>query len=119
HLLVVPLLLVLASRPRLSRRPARIAEASTLLCAVVALSLLIFSRDSPLTYLIFPPLIWAALRFRELGATLSSLIVATIAVIFVEQDLGPFARGSPDDSLLLSQTFTGVAGATALLLAAI
>ena len=33
--------------------------------------------------------------------------------------MGPFARGSPDDSLLLSQTFMGVAGATALLLAAI
>ena len=33
--------------------------------------------------------------------------------------MGPFARGSPDDSLLLSQTFMGVAGVTALLLAAI
>ncbi len=118
-LLVAPFLLVLASSPRLSLRPARLVEAGTILCTVVGVSLLTFSRDSPLTYLIFPPLIWAALRFRQLGATLSSLIVATIAVLFVEQDLGPFARSSLDDSLLLSQTFMGVAGTTALLLAAI
>ncbi len=118
-LLVAPFLLVLASGVRLDRRPARVAEAGVLLCALVALSLLVFSRDAPHTYLVFPPLIWAALRFRQLGATLSSMIVATIAVIYTEQNLGPFARGSPDDSLLLSQTFMGVGAVTALLLAAI
>jgi PAS domain S-box-containing protein len=118
-LLVAPFLLVLASGARLDRRPGIVPEAGVLLSVLVGLSLLIFSRDSPLTYLIFPPLIWAALRFRQLGATTSSLIVATVAAIFVERDMGPFVRGSPDDSLLLSQTFTGVAGATALLLAAV
>jgi PAS domain S-box-containing protein len=118
-LLVAPLLLVLASGQGLALRREQVAEACTLLGVLIGLSLLIFSRGSPLSYLIFPPLIWAALRFRQLGATVSSLIVATIAVVFVEQDVGPFARGSPDDSLLLAQTFTGVAGATALLLAAI
>jgi PAS domain S-box-containing protein len=118
-LLVAPFLLVLASGVRPIRRPARVAEACALLCTIVALSLLIFSRAAPLTYLIFPPLIWAALRFRQLGATLSSLIVAGIAVGFTEQDLGPFARGSPDDSFLLSQTFMGVGAVAALLLAAI
>lgn len=118
-LLVAPFLLVIASGARLSRRPGTIAEACTLVCAVAGLSLLLFSQDTPLTYLIFPSLIWAALRFRQLGATVSSLIVATIAGIYVENDLGPFTRGAADDSLLLSQTFTGVAGVTALLLAAI
>jgi PAS domain S-box-containing protein len=118
-LLIAPLLLVLASGAYLTIRRASLVEASALLCAVVAVSLLIFSRSSPLPYLVFPPLIWAALRFRQLGATLASPIVAAIAVAYAEQDLGPFARGSPDDSLLLAQTFTGVAGITALLLAAI
>jgi PAS domain S-box-containing protein len=118
-LLVAPFLLVVASGVHLTIRRARLVEAGALLSAVVALSLLVFSRSSPLTYLVFPPLIWAALRFRQLGATLSSPIVAAIAVIYAEQDLGPFARGSPDDSLLLAQTFTSVAGITALLLAAI
>jgi PAS domain S-box-containing protein len=118
-LLVAPLLLVLASGVRVSRSRARVAEGSALLCILVGLSLLIFTQDVPYTFLIFPPLIWAALRFRQLGATLSSLIVAAIAVLFTEHDVGPFARGSPDASLLLSQTFMGIAGVTALLLAAI
>jgi PAS domain S-box-containing protein len=118
-LLVAPFLLVLASRPSLTLRPGRVAEACGLLCVLVGLSLLVFSEDAPSTYLIFPPLIWAALRFRQLGASLSSLVVAIIAVLFTDNDTGPFARGSPDDALLLSQTFMGVAGATTLLLAAI
>jgi PAS domain S-box-containing protein len=118
-LLLAPFLLVLASGAHLSFERERLVEAGTLLVALIALCVLIFSLSSPLPYLVFPPLIWAAFRFRQLGATLASLIVATIAVIFTEQDLGPFARGSADDSLLLSQTFTGVAGITALLLAGI
>lgn len=118
-LLVAPFLLVLARGARPDWGWARVAEAAALLCLLVGLSVLIFSQDVPYTYLIFPPLIWAALRFRQLGATFASLIVATIAVLFTNNDVGPFARGSPDNSLLLSQTFMGVAGATALLLAAI
>jgi PAS domain S-box-containing protein len=118
-LLVAPFLLVLASGARPPWRPARIAEAVALVAAVVGLSVLVFSRDAPLTYLVFPPLIWAALRFRQLGASFSSLIVATLAVVFTENDTGPFARGSPDESLLLAQTFMGIGGVAALLLAAI
>jgi PAS domain S-box-containing protein len=118
-LLVAPVLLVLSNGVRLRRQPGRIAEACVLLCTLVALSLIIFSRDAPLTYLVFPPLIWAALRFRQLGATVSSLIVAGIAVGFTNADVGPFARSSADDSFLLSQTFTGVGAVAALLLAAI
>ena len=44
-----------------------VAEGTVLLCVLVGLSLLIFSQDVSYTYLIFPPLIWAALRFRQLG----------------------------------------------------
>jgi PAS domain S-box-containing protein len=118
-LLVAPFLLVLASGAYRRIDRTRLVEALTLLGLVIALSLLVFSRSSPLIYLVFPPLMWAAFRFCQVGATLSSLIVAAIAVVYVEQDVGPFARGSPDDALLLAQTFTSVAGVTALLLAAI
>ena len=118
-LLVAPVLLVLAGGIRLNTRRTRVAEACALACTLVGLSLIIFSRDAPLTYLVFPPLIWAALRFHQLGATLSGLVVAGIAVGFTEGDVGPFARSSADDSFLLSQTFTGVGAVAALLLAAI
>jgi PAS domain S-box-containing protein len=118
-LLVAPFLLVIASGGRRGYPRTRVFEAGVLLCTLVALALIVFSRNAPLTYLIFPPLIWAALRFRQRGATVASLIVAAIAVVFTNQEVGPFARGSPDDSFLLSQTFMGVAAIAALLLAAI
>ena len=118
-LLVAPVLLVIGSGARFPREPARIAEAAALLAMLVGASLFVFSEDIPYTYVIFPGLIWAALRFRQLGAALASLVVATIAVVFTNNDLGPFARSSPDDALLLAQTFMGVAGVTTLLLAAI
>jgi PAS domain S-box-containing protein len=118
-LLVAPFLLVLASRIHVDLRPQRIAEVLALLATLVGTSLLVFTRDTPLTFLIFPPLIWAALRFRQIGATLSSLVVATIAVIFTENDTGPFTRASADEDLLLAQTFMGVTAIATLLLAAI
>jgi PAS domain S-box-containing protein len=118
-LLVAPFLLVLAAgaRPILNR--ARIVESAALLCVLIAVSLIVFSVGDPIVYLLFPPMIWAALRFRQIGATTASLIVAAIAVAFTQADAGPFALGSQDAALLLSQTFMGVAAATALILAAI
>jgi adenylate cyclase len=70
-----------------------------------------------LTFLVFPPLIWATLRFWQPGATVGSLLLAGIAVTFTAHDVGPFSGRSPDEQLLLAQTFVGVAGLTALLLA--
>ena len=80
---------------------------------------MVFSTSTPLVYLIFPPLIWAALRFWQPGATGTSLIVAGVAIAFTEADMGPFAGHAPDDRLLLAQTFVGAAGVTGLVLAAV
>ena len=118
-LLVAPFLLVLAAGARPLLRRAQIAEAAAMLSLLVAVSLVVFSVDDPIVYLLFPPIIWAALRFRQIGATSASLIVAAISVAVTQADNGPFALGSPDAALLLSQTFMGIAGVTALILAAI
>jgi sigma-B regulation protein RsbU (phosphoserine phosphatase) len=67
---------------------------------------------------VFPLLIWAALRFLQPGATAASLAVAAIAVGFTSDDIGPFMGDNLDESLLLAQTFVGVAGVTVMLLAA-
>jgi PAS domain S-box-containing protein len=45
--------------------------------------------------------------------------VAVIAVVFTNNDSGPFVHGSADDSLLLAQGFIGVASISGLLLAAV
>ena len=118
-LLVAPFLLIAASTTALHYSRWRLVEAAAVLCTVVGISVIVFSRDAPLTYLIFPPLMWAALRFRQHGAAVASLVIAAIAVVFTDQSTGPFARGSPDEDFLLSQTFMGVAALAAFLLAAI
>jgi diguanylate cyclase (GGDEF)-like protein/PAS domain S-box-containing protein len=117
-LLVAPVILVLANRrPALSA--GQIAEAVALALATVAVSAIVFTGSAPVEYLVLPLLIWAALRFRQAGAVLASLTVAAIAAGCTADDLGPFVRASPDESLLLSQTFIGVGAVVGLVLAAV
>jgi PAS domain S-box-containing protein len=119
-LLVAPLLLVFAAGPPVLRRQRfHILEAVALLGSLVTASLLALSHHAPFAYLLFPALGWAALRFRQHGAVAANAIAAGIAVWFTSHGMGPFAQGSPDTGLLLSQTFMGVAALTALLLAAV
>ena len=46
------------------------------LAAVAGLSQFALSRNRPLSYLVFPALIWAAFRFGAPGATLSVAVTA-------------------------------------------
>jgi integral membrane sensor domain MASE1/anti-sigma regulatory factor (Ser/Thr protein kinase) len=118
-LIVAPALLVAATHWPFRRAPGRPLEAAGLGVVLVGVSLIVFSTETPLIYLIFPPLIWAALRFWQPGAAATSLIVSGVAIAFADANVGPFAGDSPDVRLVLAQTFVGVAGITALLLAAV
>ena len=116
-LLIAPLLLVAATHWPYARAPGRALEAVALAVALGAVSVLVLSHEAGLAYLVYPLLIWAALRFWQPGATVASLAVASIAVAYTSAGEGPFIQPNEDDSLLLAQTFVGVAGVTVLLLA--
>jgi integral membrane sensor domain MASE1 len=118
-LLVAPLLMAGVAYWPYRRLPGRAGEAVVLAAAVVGLSAFVFVRETNLAYLLFPLLVWAALRFWQPGAAAASLAVAAVAVSYTANDEGPFVRSNPDDSLLLAQTFFGVTGVTVLLLAAV
>jgi integral membrane sensor domain MASE1 len=118
-LLVAPVVMAAAAYWPFRRPPGRAIEAVVLAAAVVALSIVVFTRDTNLAYLLFPLLIWATLRFWQPGAAAASLAVTTIAVYYTANGDGPFVRSNPDDSLLLAQTYFGVTGITVLLLAAV
>jgi integral membrane sensor domain MASE1/anti-sigma regulatory factor (Ser/Thr protein kinase) len=118
-LVVAPALLVAVTHWPYNRAPGRPLEAVGLAAVLVTTSFIAFSTSAPLIYLIFPPLIWTTLRFWQPGATATSLIVAGVAIPFAEADAGPFAGHPPDERLLFAQTFVGVAGITALVLAAV
>jgi integral membrane sensor domain MASE1 len=118
-LLVAPLLMAVAAYWPFRRLPGRVSEAVLLAGTVVGLSVFVFAQDTNLAYLVFPLLVWAALRFWQPGAAAASLAVAAVAISYTANGRGPFMGSNPDDSLLLAQTFFGVTGVTVLLLAAV
>src|SRR3954454_5020128 len=116
-LVVAPLLLTWASRayPRLGRR--ELLEGAALLVILVLLAELPSQRDVP--YVVFPALIWAALRFGPRGAATALVVVAGLTVWNTAHNAGPFVRESITDSLLSSQLFLAAAALTSLVLGAV
>ena len=115
-LVFAPLLLVWASyRTWLSRR--QVAEAALMLAILVALVEVPSQRDVP--YIVFPVLIWAALRFGPVGAATAVAVASVLTVWNTAQGSGPFVRESITHSVLASQLFVAVAALTSLVLAAV
>src|SRR6266545_3706565 len=118
-LMVAPLLLLWSTRRWDHRpRPARLLEAGTLAAALVLLAALALRVPVAGTFLVFPALAWAAVRFRQLGAALAGLFIAAVVVWGTARGRGPFVGSSLTQSLLLAQAFTGVVIATGLFLLA-
>ncbi|MEU5024778.1 MASE1 domain-containing protein [Streptomyces milbemycinicus] len=119
-LVVTPLLLVL-SRARLPRgvHPYRWAEAGLLFVATTAVALLTTRSVGSLLFLVFPFLIWAALRFQLAGAAPCSLIVSLCAIQATAAGVGPFAGHTLLARMVTLQAFNGSTALTALLLSAI
>ncbi|MEU9061854.1 MASE1 domain-containing protein [Streptomyces sp. NPDC048430] len=117
-LMVTPLLLVLR-KARLPRRDDRWAEAAAL--AVVAVVATTVATRSPLsmTYLLFPVLVWAALRFQLAGSAPCALLMSVLAIIAGTEGIGPFAGHSVLGIMLNLCILNGCVALTALLLAAI
>ena len=118
-LVVVPLALAWARPPGAALRGRGTLELALAIAAVTALSVSALSADQALTYLVFPALIWAALRFGPQGATLAVAVAVVIGVWVTSNALGPFAEHSPTDSALELQLYITLAALTTLCLAAI
>ena len=116
-LVVTPVLLTWAAlgRARLGRR--EVLEGLALLAVVVLLAEVPSQRDVP--YVVFPALIWAALRFGPRGAATALVVVSGLTVWNTAHNAGPFVRESITDSLLSSQLFLAAAALTSLVLAAV
>jgi signal transduction histidine kinase len=117
-LVVVPLALAWANAPASVWRGRKVEGALTL-AAVAGLSVIAFSADQPLTYMVFPAFIWAALRLGPQGATLAVAVGAVIAVLATSNEVGPFVEHSPTDSALNLQFYIVFAALTTGCLAAI
>ena len=124
-IVVAPLILIWVASPREPWPYARVVEGVALLLITALTGQLVFGRvlpgspHLPLGFLCMPMLMWAAFRFGRLA---SAGVVALFYVIAVHGTLlgsGPFARPSPNESLLLLQAFTCVVSVTTLTLATV
>jgi signal transduction histidine kinase len=112
-----PFILVWAGLRSLRMPRAKLVEAALLLAALIILIEVPSQEDVP--YVVFPTLIWAALRFGAVGAATSVAIVSALTVWNTAHGSGPFVRGSITHSLLATQLFVAVAALTSLVLAAV
>jgi signal transduction histidine kinase len=116
-LVVAPVVLVWATTGLRGVRRRDLIEAAIALVVLVLLAVLPPQRDVP--YIVFPVLLWTALRFGPRGAATAIFVVCSITVWNTAHNNGPFVRDSITDSLLATQLFIAIAALTSLILAAV
>lgn len=118
-LVVLPLLLAWVPRPTNAWRLIYTWHGGLMIAAVAGLGALAFSIKGPVAYVVFPALIWAALRFGPAGATLSIAIAAGVAVGLTAHVSGPFSTQPIDLRTLSTQLYIVVTALTTLFLSAV
>ena len=123
--IVTPLILLWVENPRLNWTRRQIIELVFLFGGLFLTAWSVFGnglhsvvRNYPFEYLCFPFLIWAAFRFGRRKAATAIGALAVIATWGTLHGFGPFSRVSQNTSLLLLQSFMGIAALTAMVLAA-
>ncbi|WP_432119535.1 MASE1 domain-containing protein, partial [Streptomyces sp. bgisy032] len=117
-LIVTPVVLLLAR----IRRPlplSRWKEATGL--AVIACCLVPLAARSPVSvmFLVYPLLIWAALRFQLAGSMVCALFASVLATVAATDRVGPFERLTRVEVMIKLQAFNGAMALTALILSAV
>ncbi len=116
-LVLAPALLTWAASGVKGLRRRDLVEMAVMLVLLVVLAELPPQQDVP--YIVFPVLLWAALRLGPRGAATAILVVCSITVWNTAQSEGPFVRDSITGSLLATQFFIAIAAITSLILAAV
>lgn len=124
-LILAPMLLVFGAR-RIVWSKLHFGEAASLLIGLVSVCVTVFgghltnkTGDYSSAYLVFPFVIWGALRFGQHGAAAVSLIASTLAIWGTVQGHGPFGAGAIHERLLMLQIFLGVVAVTSMTLGAV
>jgi len=124
-LVVAPPLLTWTTGTTWRVQRARAVEALAGLGATVAVAMLVFSGlpwlapiNDTLPYLVFPGLIWMALRFGPRGGAAAILGIAIPAVLETVAGRGPLVGGSATTGLVRLDLFLGAMAVTGLVLGA-
>ncbi|MGW6449157.1 MASE1 domain-containing protein [Lentzea sp. NPDC055074] len=114
-LVFTPLLLTLPRR--WTAPPRRLVEAGALLVTTAVLASFVTVSGSRLLFLVFPMLIWAALRFQHTIAAPCAVIISVAAVMSAAG--GHFAAHDLLTTMIVLQAFNGSVALTGLILSAI
>ncbi len=118
-LIVLPLALAWWGPESRTWLRGRGAEAALLLVVVIALAKIGLETGQPLSYIVFPALIWSALRFQQRGSTVAVAIVSGFAIWGTTHYTGPFVFHSITRAVLTTQLYIAVAALSTLCLAAV
>jgi PAS domain S-box-containing protein len=125
-LVVAPVIFAWVVRPQSPGDTRRLIEVvvlcvGTITAAELALGRVLdpdVLRQVDYHYLLFPFVIWAALRFGARGASLMSLTVAALAVLHTVQGGSPFVSATAVRTLFALAGYLGIVAVTGLVLAA-
>ncbi len=119
-LLVAPLILVLSTRPWRHLVNRSLLESFVLLVVLVTIGSIVFLGGQwRYPHLLFPPLIWAVLRFRQLGAVTSSFIVGALAIAGAVHGTTPLGSGSATEIVQILEALTAGVAVSLLILGAV
>jgi signal transduction histidine kinase len=113
-LLVAPLVVLWANfgfRRCRELQMRRLCEATAIIISLVGVGFLALGTGPEIARLpwlllwVFPPLLWAAVRFGPLGAASSLFLIAALSIWGTSRELGPFVLGTSADQLLSLQLF--------------
>ena len=127
NLIVTPLILSWAYFFKTKQRIKNINEAAVMVITFSLLFFVLFSDEQKplrhvnlqLPFLLFPFIIWAALRFGQVGASSVTFLTAICALWGAGYNYGPFAYGLPNENTLFLHTFLAVLAVTGLLVASV
>ncbi len=118
-LVVAPLILVWATTPPRGLSRWRQIEAVTLLAALAAVASAVFFSAWRYRTVLFPLLIWAALRFRQLGAVTASFLCAVIAVAGAVNGNVPFGHHTGTETVEILEGLLAAVTVSLMILGAV
>ena len=117
--LFAPLILTWAAKSPQNAKPLRsAAEILAFIPATFFLAWLGFMNNLRLGFVVFPLIVWSALRFSQRITTAAVIAITAAAIAGAETARGPFAFGTPDERFAYAMTVMAVLAITGLIFGA-
>ena len=96
-----------------------VGEAFVILAGVVVIGAIVFSREPPAaSFLVFPLIVWATLRFGQRGATASVVVATAFGIAAILGGARPFGGVTATESVALLQALMSLLAISSLVVAA-